>query len=143
MAPSAQGFPSHGGSGTPPMGSLGLPRVPSPMGPLPWDPFGLPRVPSHGVPPHLIPSDCPAGPPFSGSSVFFSGWGLKSDNRDEARRTIGMGWERVGPHGRGPLGAQRDPIGGDPWEGTLGSPRGYHLPFGFGWGGVFFSFCCY
>ena len=33
------------GSGTPPMGSLGLPRVP-----LPWDPFGLSRVPSHGVP---------------------------------------------------------------------------------------------
>ena len=51
----SQGFPSHGGPGPAPMGSLGLPRVPSPMGPLPWDPFGLPRVPSHGVPPHPIP----------------------------------------------------------------------------------------
>ena len=49
----------------------------------------------------------------------------------------------MGSHGRGPLGAQRDPMGGDPWEGeplgaqgipwegvpdphgrgTLGSPR--------------------
>ena len=29
---------------------------------------------------------------------------------------IGMGWGGVGPHGRGPLGAQRDPMGGDPWE---------------------------
>ena len=27
-----------------------------------------------------------------------------------------QGWGEVGPHGRGPLGAQRDPIGGDPWE---------------------------
>ena len=41
----SQGFPSHGGSGTPPIGSLGLPRVSPPMGslwapkgPLPWDP---------------------------------------------------------------------------------------------------------
>ena len=25
-------------------------------------------------------------------------------------------WDGVGPHGRGPLGAQRDPMGGDPWE---------------------------
>ena len=29
---------------------------------------------------------------------------------------IGMGWGGVGPHGRGPLGAQRDPMAGDPWE---------------------------
>ena len=47
---------SLGSLGSPPMGSLGLPRVP-----LPWDPLGsqgsppvrslgLPRVPSHGVP---------------------------------------------------------------------------------------------
>ena len=53
---------SHWGpQGSPPMGSLGLPRVPTPMGPLPWDPFGLPRVPSHGIPPHLPLNFCPAG----------------------------------------------------------------------------------
>ena len=45
-----KGSPHMGGPGPPPMGSLGLPRVPTPMGPLPWDPFGLPRAPSHGIP---------------------------------------------------------------------------------------------
>ena len=49
-----------------------------------------------------------------------------------------MGWGGVGPHGRGPLGAQRDPwepLGaqGIPWEGTLGAPSGIFvfvkLPF--------------
>ena len=71
------GVPSHGipwapkgstpmtGPGPPPMGSLGLPRVPTPMGPLPWDPFGLPRVPSHGVPPHPIPFRFPTLPSHS------------------------------------------------------------------------------
>ena len=35
-----------------------------------------------------------------------------------------MAWGGVGPHGRGPLGAQRDPMGGDPWEGEpLGAQR--------------------
>ena len=29
---------------------------------------------------------------------------------------IGTGSGGVGPHGWGPLGAQRDSIGGDPWE---------------------------
>ena len=47
------GSPPMGGPGPPPMGSHGLPRVPSPMGPLPWDPFGLPRVPPMGS--HPIP----------------------------------------------------------------------------------------
>ena len=58
---------SLGGRGSPPIGSLGLPRVSLPWipwvpkGPLPWDPLGsqgsppmgslgLPRVPSHVVP---------------------------------------------------------------------------------------------
>ena len=47
-----------GSQGSPPMGSLGLSRVPLPWGvrdPLPWDPLGsqgfpLPWVPSHGIP---------------------------------------------------------------------------------------------
>ena len=67
--------PTGGPRGSPPMGSLGHPRVPlpwgswnpshgipfgpprvpSPMGLLPWNPFGRPRVPPHGVPPHPIP----------------------------------------------------------------------------------------
>ena len=55
-----KGSPRMGGSGPPPMGSLWLPRVPSPMGALPWEPFGLPRVPSHGIPPHLPLIFCPA-----------------------------------------------------------------------------------
>jgi len=37
---------------------------------------------------------------------------------------IGLGWGGVGPHGRGPLGAQRDPMGGGPWEGEpLGAQK--------------------
>ena len=46
----SKGIPCRGWSGTPPMGSFGLPRVPLQWGPLPWDPFGLPRAPSHGIP---------------------------------------------------------------------------------------------
>ena len=50
--------PTGGSQASPPMGSLGLPRVPLPWGvrdPLPWDPLGsqgfpLPWVPSHGIP---------------------------------------------------------------------------------------------
>ena len=37
-------------------------------------------------------------------------------SQSDAGVGIGMGWGGVGPHGRGPLGAQRDPMGGDPWE---------------------------
>ena len=52
------GAPNGGPQGSPPMGSLGLPRVPLPWGvrdPLPWDRLGsqgfpLPWVPSHGIP---------------------------------------------------------------------------------------------
>jgi hypothetical protein len=59
-----------GGPGPPPMGSIELPRVPSPMGPLPWDPFGLPRVPSHGVPPHPIPIPTPAFRLYNGLTKY-------------------------------------------------------------------------
>ena len=41
-------------------------------------------------------------------------------------------WDGVGRHGRGPLGAQRDPMGGDPWKrkpmgGDPGTPMGGEL----------------
>ena len=42
---------------------------------------------------------------------------------------IGMGWGGVGPHGRGPLEAQRDPMGGipdPPWEGNPWEPKVSH-----------------
>ena len=50
-------------------------------------------------------------------------------------------WEPKGSHGRGTLGSPRDPMGGEPlgaqgipWEGTLGSPGTTEAQFEASWG---------
>ena len=57
----SQGFPSHGGSGTPSHGIPWAHKGSLSHGSPPMGSLGLPRVPSHGIPPHLPLNFCPAG----------------------------------------------------------------------------------
>ena len=75
------------GEGSPPMGSIGFPRVPyhgipwAPKGPLPWDPLGSLGFPSHGI----------LGPPigiFCCSKLPFSRIRLKQKSKTTPMRSV-------------------------------------------------------